>query len=423
MLKVTYTPIHIYLFILIQFVNIDIYAQINRQINVIDNSNIKSVNIIDVETNSIHPYIKLGGSFNISFDDLDNDLKDYYYKIEHCDAFWNTTNIIENDFIEGYNEGEINDYEYSFNTLKKFTHYSFQFPNDDMKVLISGNFLLKVYDDNVDNIVFTRKLIIYEDEVVIGVDVKRSSVVIRRETEQQVNLSINYNKLKISNPKEELKVHILQNNNWNNSLLDVKYQYISGNNFIYTDVDEVSLEAGNFYYHFDTKSVRVAGLYTDRIYLGDIYNTYLYANGSRQDMEFTNQPDFNGGYVIRNIDGANSDIEADYTKVHFALNYKKLDVGNIYVYGAFNDWKLEASNKMVYDFKTNNYKAEILLKQGYYDYKFVIADHGRIKHNIISGSYYRTENEYTVIVYHKSMNSRYYRVVGLYKIKSNFIGN
>lgn len=393
----------------------------NENIIISDDVNIRSVNILNIDQNILLPYAKLGEQFEISFDDLDADNKRYFYKIEHYDVNWTKSDIFDNDFIEGFNEAEISQYSYSFNTLQRYTHYKFKFPNPQMKLLSSGNYLLKVYLNDPDEPAFVRRLVIYEDLVNIGAVVKRAELVDKRDTEQQVNININHKDIYLSNPHEEIKVNILQNNNWNTAIYSLPHQYIGNNTLIYNYNDMSNFEGGNFFYHFDTKSIRTAGLNTDFIDLQDIYHTYLYTNIPRSGEAFSSQQDFNGGFVIRTTDSYNSENEADYTRVHFSLSTPNTYYdSSIFVYGAFNDWRLEEENRLKYDKARDIFTTDIILKQGYYDYKFVIADNKnlKIKANLLSGSHYQTENNYTIIVYYKNINSRFYRVVGLYQLRS-----
>ena len=393
----------------------------NKEIVISDDVNLKSISIINVNQNTLTPYAKLNEHFEISFDDLDNDQKNYFYTIEHYDGNWNKTDIFDSDYIEGYNEGAIKNYEYSFNSLQKYTHYSFVFPNNDMRVLLSGNYLLKVYLDDPDEPAFVRRLVIYENIVNIGVTADRATIVSKRDTDHQLKLILNHKDLTIDNPAQEIKVTILQNNTWDNAIYNLDYQYVGNNTLIYNYNDKMNFSAGNYFYHFDTKSIQTAGLFTDYIRLDDIYNTYLYTNEPRYDLPYSTQQDINGGFVIRSIDGGNTANEADYTNVFFSLKTQiPLIDKDIYMYGAFNDWRLEEENRLKYNNSHEIYETSILLKQGYFDYKYIVVDNktGEFLPDEISGSFYQTENSYTVFVYFRSVDSRYDRVVGFYTLRT-----
>lgn len=393
----------------------------NPEIMISDDVNLKSIYIQNLNQDLGVPYAKLGETFDISFDDLDNDQKNYFYTVEHFDRNWEKSDIFDTDYIEGYNEGQIKNYAYSFNSLEKYTHYNFKFPSGDMRILISGNYLLKVYLDDPSEPAFVRRLVIYEDIVTVGTKVDRATIVSKRDTEHQIQLVLNHKDLTIDNPAKEISVSIIQNNTWDNGIYGLQYQYIGSNTLMYNYNDKMNFTAGNYFYHFDTKSIQTAGLFTDYIRLEDIYNTYLYTNEPRYEYPFSSQQDYNGGFVLRTIDSEETATEGDYTLVHFSL---KTDIQyhdkDIYVYGAYNDWRLEEDNKLTFNKSYDVYETNLLLKQGYYDYKFVTVDKNtnEFMPDAISGSFYQTENNYSIIVYYKSMESRYDRIVGFYQLRS-----
>ncbi|MCK5781432.1 MAG: DUF5103 domain-containing protein [Flavobacteriales bacterium] len=392
----------------------------NQDLLISDDVNLRSIDIHNISRSYQMPYAKLGEQFMISFDDLDADKKNYYYSVEHYSSDWEKSDIFDNDYIEGYNEGEITKFAFSFNALQPFTHYSFVFPNYGMKVLVSGNYLLKVYLDDDEEPCFVRRLVIYEDIITIGAKVDRAVIVNKRDTEQQISLVLNHKNLNIDNPAVEVDVNILQNNTWDNAIYGLQYQYIGQNTLIYNHNDKSNFTAGNYFYYFDTKTIQVAGLFTDYITLDDIYNTFLYTNQPRANLPYSTQQDFNGGFVIRSVDGGDTNTDGDYSRVHFSL--KTIDTfhkSSIYVYGAFNDWRFEEENRLKYNKRKDVFETEILLKQGYFDYKYVVLDNdGEFHPDLISGSFYQTENNYTIFVYYRSMSSRFDRVVGFYQIRS-----
>ncbi|PKP28928.1 MAG: DUF5103 domain-containing protein, partial [Bacteroidetes bacterium HGW-Bacteroidetes-18] len=60
------------------------------------------------------------------------------------------------------------------------------------------------------------------------------------------------------------------------------------------------------------------------------------------------------------------------------------------------------------------YETKLLLKQGFYNYQYVTKEiDGTINNHDIDGSFYQTENDYTVLVYYKKFGSRYTKVIGV----------
>lgn len=381
---------------------------------IIPPSNIKSIQLKPIKNDSYSPIIALGEKLELSFDDLDSDQKLYSYKIEHCDYDWNISNIASTEFMTGYAEDRIREYENSFNTLQDYTHYEIQIPNQNNRIKISGNYLISVIDED-DTVVFNRRFIVYQPLVQVGVTAHRTTNIASIFEKHSIQFSINHQNLFLNNPKEEIKVAIYQNTAWNTVVKDIPPKYIRGSQLLYNYVDEISFWAGNEFLYFDTKEIRNATNNIAKTRLEDIFNTYLYIDESRGNKPYTFYPDVNGNFVFRTIDSEDIDLEADYSLVHFSLeNSSELENESVYIYGSFNDWQLTDENKMIYNSRSKLYEASILFKQGFYNYTYVTANEkGLLNNHEIEGSYYQTENDYTVIVYYKKFGDLYDQVVGV----------
>ncbi len=399
-----------------------IYAQNNTII--IPPSTIKSISFKPKKINSSAPIIKLGEVIELSFDDLESDMKMYSYKIEHCDYNWNISDLSTTEFMTGYAEDRIRDFENSFNTLQDYTHYSLQIPNQNNRIKISGNYLISVLDED-DDVVFNRRFVVYQPQVQVGVTAHRSTDIISIFEKHSLQFAINNQNLFLNNPKEEIKVAVYQNSDWNTVIKNIPPKYIQGSQLLYNYVDEISFNAGNEYLYFDTKEIRNATNNIAQVRLEDIFNTYLYIDESRANTAYSFYPDVNGNFVLRTIDTDNVSFEGDYSLVHFVLeNRSEIQEEDIYVYGGFNDWQITDENKMTYNSREKKYEATILFKQGFYNYTYVTADaEGKINTSKIEGSYYQTENDYTVLVYYKKFGDRYDQVVGIGSASSNKLEN
>lgn len=400
--------------------------QVNfAQIKLDDALNIKTIIFKSTASNSYAPIVKLGEPLLLSFDDLNANEQNYTYKIEHCDYNWEVSSISETEFINGYAEDRILNYDNSFNTLKPYTNYRLTIPNKNTSIKISGNYVLSVINEN-DDIVFKRPFIVYESNVIVGVTTHRSRDISKIDTQQAVEFIINNPTYRINNPNEEILPVIIQNNNWQTAIKGLKPQFFRGTQLLYKYNKETSFWGGNEFLFFDSKSIRNSTLNIARVELGeDVYNTYLYTNEERIGKPYTLYPDVNGNFVIRNLDSDNAFTDADYSWVYFSLEcLENLEGKEVYVQGNYNNWQLNESNKMNYNSDTGLYEAKILLKQGFYNYQYVTKNEkGEISNYDIDGSYFQTENDYTVIVYLNKFGSRYTQVIGVGNGNSEKIGN
>ena len=388
-------------------------------VNAFSQINIKSIQLRPLEVNNFSTIAPLGKTLVLSFDDLDADQKEYSYKIEHMDSDWKPSRISTNEYIVGFNQNSILEYENSFNTLQNYTHYKIQIPNGSTKITKSGNYLISVLDEN-QNLVFSRRFTYYETKALVGVSVIRSRNTKAKNQQQTVQFTVNYNANEIRNPSQEIKTVVLQNNIWKTAISDLKPQFFRNNQLVYKYYNKPNFYSGNEYLHFDNKQIRNSTVQIARVEKKEIYHTYLYPQEKRNLKAYTYFPDINGQFAIRTIEGNNSYTEADYAMVYFSLESDELFNKQVYVYGAFNDFKTTAENKMKYNANTKKYEISILLKQGFYNYTFATQDiNNVINLHELNGSFFETENEYTVLVYYKAFGENYQRVIGVGNAKIN----
>ncbi|WP_460217958.1 type IX secretion system plug protein [Psychroserpens sp. MEBiC05023] len=371
------------------------------------------------------PIIRLGEAFHLEFDVLTTDEPDFYYTIEHYNFDWTKSNLVKMEYMKGFDNYRIVNYENSFNAYQLYSHYDLQIPNQQTRGLTkSGNYIISIFDEDGE-LVFTRKFMIFKEQLGVGVSIKRSRDVKYIESKQSVDITINSGALNLNNPKQTIKTLIIQNNNLNTAISGIKPQYTIGKELIYKYVKETSFWASNEYRFFETKDVRGANVGVQFIDLKDIYNSYLFTDGPRAEQPYTYNPDINGNFLITAIDRDDVDIEADYTNVHFSLLYPKLtDGSSIYVYGNFNNYALEPQNKLVYNGDSNQYEGTIKLKQGFYNYKYVVVDaNGNLDEGEISGNFWQTENNYKVLVYYRDLGARFDQLIGFGEATSVDISN
>ncbi|MBU3822054.1 DUF5103 domain-containing protein [Flavobacteriaceae bacterium XHP0103] len=371
------------------------------------------------------PILKLGESLVLEFDALNGNEDNYYYTIEHFNHDWTPSVLIKSEYLDGFDNQRIRNYQNSFNTYQIYSHYQLTIPNAQTKRLkVSGNYMINIFDAG-NNLIFSRKFMVYENLTTVGVSIKRSRSIEFLESKQRVDIIINSNNMRLNNPKDNVDVVIVQNNNLNTAIKNLKPLYTIGNELIYKYDTETSFWGGNEYLYFENKDVRAANSGIQFIDLKDLYHNYLYTNFSRANRPYTYNPDINGNYLISNIDSDDPNTEADYVWVHFSLlpNEAYKDKA-IYVYGNYNNYALEETNKMVYDEIDKVYKLQMLLKQGFYNYKYVAVNtDGALDEGAVSGNFYQTENNYKVLVYYRDLGARYDKIIGLGEGNSVNISN
>ncbi|MEX6626979.1 type IX secretion system plug protein [Tenacibaculum salmonis] len=382
---------------------------------IINAQNIKTIQLRPkYNTNQFTAIVKLGQVLKLSFDDLEADNKEYQYKIAHMTHDWKPSSLTSNQYIDGFDENEIINITNSFNTLQPYTHYSVDIPNQNTIITKSGNYLISILDENYD-VVFTRRCVFYEDITTVGVAVFRSRETKSNNEKQTIQFTVNHQNLSINNVNKEINIALFQNHNWNTVLYNIQPKFIKPAQLIYNHTLESNFWGGNEFLNFDSKYLRSTSFNIAKTERKDIYHSYLYTNEERVDKKYTYNPDINGQFIIRTLEANDPNSEADYSMVHFSLAaYEAYQNKEVFIYGAFNNYELSEENKMKYDAISERYKAKIKFKQGFYNYSYVTVDKNKkINLNEIDGSFYQTENEYTVIVYYKPFGETYDRVIGL----------
>jgi hypothetical protein len=370
------------------------------------------------------PILRLGESFSLEFDALTGNEDDFYYTIEHFDFDWKPSQLVQGEYLKGIDNVRIINYLNSLNTFQIYSHYDLTIPNQQTKGLLkSGNYMITIYDD-YDEIMFSRKFMIVEDLVAVGVEPKRTRNFETIEEKQIVNIKINSGGINLINPKETIKTLVIQNNNLTTAIKDLVPQFTVGNELIYRYDEEASFWGGNEYLNFETKNVRAAGLGIQFIDLQELYHSYLFTQITRKDRPYTWNPDINGNFLINAIGVNDLDTQADYTMVYFTLREKMFTDRDVFIYGNFNNYVIEEATRMIYDDERGLYEGILKLKQGFYNYKYVTVNmEGQLSEGDISGNFWQTENNYKVLVYYRDLGARFDRLIGFGETNSERITN
>lgn len=362
------------------------------------------------------PQFSLNDTFRIEFDDLYGNESNYYYEIIHCDYDWKPSQLAKAEYLNGFDNQRIQDYNNSFNTLQLYSHYRLVFPNRFTQFRVSGNYLIKILDED-RNVVFSRKFLLYEELVQVPVQVRRARDVTAIEKMHNLDFAIKSQNILFQNPLRNIKVLLMQNGRFDNAITNVPPMYTVGNDLIYKYDRETQFYAGNEFLWFENKDIRSANNSIARVgsnNKGGIYNTYLFPNEARGKAPYTYFPDINGGFFVNNIGAERNELEADYAWVYFTLSAPSLYGKNdVYINGWFNNFATTDENRMEYNAEKGIYEKAMIIKQGFVNYQYVLSNGKKVDHeNAIDGNYYQTENNYFVYVYYRQGNDRYDRIIG-----------
>jgi hypothetical protein len=370
------------------------------------------------------PVLNLGSteSLKLSFDMLDPQNEFLNYSIIHCNRNWMPSDLQPMDYVNGNTMGEITDYKFSTNTYQTYTHYSLNFPTEEMTLTKSGNYILKVFRNfDEEDILLTRRFMVVDIQTKISSTIKSATVPEFRFSHQEVDFSVNYLGFDIPNPFLDVNVTILQNNSWNNAITNLKPQFVNNNELSFNYENENLFPGTNEFRFFDIRSLRFFSNNVIKKYIDSVQNVVLRPEESKAYLNYVRWIDYNGKRDIFNSDGMNLVEDGDYALVHFNFKSNNLeDMGEIFVYGELTDWQLKDEFKMTYSPELNMYTCPVLLKQSYYNYHFILRDKdGKIDYSFTEGNHQETENDYTILVYHKNVFYGYDEIIGLGSRNSN----
>ena len=364
------------------------------------------------------PVLELGTARRLilKFDDLTRNPKNYNYTIIHCDADWNPSRIVSSEYMAGFPENPINDYAFSINTTIPFVNYRLALPNENSRILISGNYLLKIWENgNKDKPVIVRPFYVAEKQVDITGEIQKASFEGYGGASQQIAFAVSYPGFAIPDPLNEIKVVVMQNSRWDNRLTRLKPTFIRQNQLVYEEKTNL-FKGGNEFRNFNAKNLQANGMGIQSIeYRDPYYHVFLVSDASLKNEIYRSRDDLNGKYLVKNDRAGDNDLESDYIWVHFSYTpAEKVTDDLIFVFGALSDWQCSPINQMTWNPESKLYEAAILLKQGFYDYQYAVVDRKTmtIDANAVEGTHIETENDYHFFVYYRGFSSRYDRLLG-----------
>ena len=369
------------------------------------------------------PAIQLGDRLNLEFDDISADNTEYYYTIEHYTPNWKKSDLVYLEYINGYEEDQILNVSSSFNTDVEFINYKLSIPNENISIKLSGNYLLKIFTEDKSKPLFTMPFVVYERKVFIEGKVIRPNNISKIDTHQQITFNVFHKNYKIED-YTLMKILVLQNGNFDTMKENIIPKFMKKDIFVFNENNNIIFKGNNEFRNIDIKDDISTAKDISHIERKGLLNYYILTQ-LPWEGEYTINNDINGQFKVRSLRAENQSTESNYVLVHFRayVPEKLKKKQELFVYGAFNYWDLNQENKMKYNEEKNRYEADILLKQGFYDYKFVMKENGKIYYDFFDKSSYQTENNYQIIVYYKNIFERYYRCIGFTNLSSKSIRN
>jgi hypothetical protein len=410
--------------VLLPIICIEIFSQVYK--NQIINPNINTLQAYPSNNVVNMPVLELGTNQTliVSFDEMSFKSKTFYYKIIHCDKNFSKSLLSENEYINGFFYGKIDDVELSQNTITNYANYRFEIPNANYSFKVSGNYAAVIAEDNdfssPDAVIL---FYVVENHVNIKAKITANTNIEFNGRYQQLEFEIDNLNYQIQNVFSELDVNVFQNRRIDNAAYNIKPTFTTLNKQTYTKNPNLIFEGGNQYRTIDFASEYAFSGEIDKIEVRtDYYNVFLMPAFARNTYSSpTSGYDADGNYIINRRDYDNVDFNADYMWVHFVLPAKvPFFNGDMHLLENINFNYLNNSTKMEYNTELKIYHKSLFLKQGGYSFLYAFVPKGSSKAELSSfeGSYWQTENEYSIFVYHRPFGGRFDKLIGVKIIKN-----
>ena len=390
------------------------------------NENIKAVRFHMYGDQESLPVYKINSTdqLELNFDDLDANVKSYYYSFQLCDYNWQPVDISPFLYTKGFTQQRIATYRYSSIALTRYTHYQALVPDRNTSLTMSGNYILKVFlNGDTSKLAFTRRMLVLEQKAAISGQVVQPFTPQLFKSHQKIKFVANISGLNTFSAAQQIKVVILQNNRWDNLIKDIKPTFVRGNSLDYNTENNCIFPGGKEWRWLDLRSLR---LQSDRVQNADYKKTstdmYLFPDADRSAQRYIYFRDLNGMYLVETYETINPYWQGDFATVHFKLaapNAMPYADKDIYLAGQLTNYEFNDKTKMQFNGEKGVYECTAFLKQGYYNYTYIAVDkNDPANRRDLEGDYWETENSYTILMYYKSFTDRADQLIGVGKINS-----
>jgi len=372
------------------------------------------------------PLYKLnsGDRLELHFDDMDANVKSYYYSYQLCDVNWKPVNLSSFDFIKGFTQQRITNYRFSSIAFTRYTHYQAVLPDANSLPSKSGNYLLKVFlNGDTANTVFTRAMLVLDPKAAVSAQIIQPFTPQFFKTHQRIKFSVSLHGFNTFNANQEVKVVVLQNYQWNNSQGGVPPTFIRGSVLEYNNENIFVFPGGKEWRWLDLRSLRLLSERVDRSEnKKNSVDIFVKPDIDRNAQRYVYYPDLDGMYLTTTYESINPYWQGDYATVHFSFitpSQAAYPGKDLYLTGQLTDYRLIDANKMVFNVEKGIYEGTQFLKQGYYNYSYTLVDkNDPTKKTDLEGNYWETENTYIILVYYKSFTDQADQLIGVARVNS-----
>ncbi|MEO6731060.1 MAG: DUF5103 domain-containing protein [Ferruginibacter sp.] len=387
-------------------------------------SNIHAVRLHTYGDQQGLPVYKLNSSdrLELHFDDLDANVKSYYYTYQLCDYNWKPVLLSPFDFIKGFTQQRISNYRFSSIAFTRYTHYQVILPEANTLPTRSGNYLLKVFlDGDTSKRAFTRAMMVLDPKASLMAQFIQPFTPQYFKSHQRLKFTVNLEGLNAFNANQQVKVIVLQNNRWDNAQRNVPPTFVRGNTLEYNTENSFVFPGGKEWRWLDIRSFRLQSERVEKAdYSKNATRIYVKPDIDRSSQRYVYYQDLNGLYQVTTYETINPYWQGDFATVQFSFvtpTQVPYAGKELYLFGQLTDYKLNEASRMKFNTEKGMYEGSSFLKQGYYSYGYMLVDkNDPTQKSELEGNYWETENSYTILVYYKSFTDQSDQLIGIGKL-------
>ena len=371
----------------------------------------------DIQSIQLHPKGQPGSApiisldsdekLALSFDYLGTQSRQFRVEVSHRNRQWQKSSISPSTYLDSFSQTYIQNSRSSFTNRPSYQHVEFEFPNDQLRPVVSGNYLLEIYSYNGGQLLFSMPFFMTENTGDINT---RIEMLFAQRNDgrplAQPFTTYRYPDF-VEYPQFDLSISFVQNQFWGR-MREAGFLDTISPGKLNGHLQRRDAFVGNYEFKLlDLRSFDVDGQQILE-YQPEITPPRIILRRDVQKLD-TN-PRFFGA---PNLGIPLDDRGSEYAQVEFSLETESAVSlsSDIYIVGHFNNWMINELNKMSYDTETGMWKGRAFIKQGEYAYKYVLVANGTIDDLAIDQGFLSPQQEYLTLIYFKDPDQNYDRIL------------
>ncbi|MBO6793769.1 MAG: DUF5103 domain-containing protein [Balneolaceae bacterium] len=372
-------------------------------------SSIKGVQFYRKNYPGSPPIIRLGTSdkLELKFDELSSLSGRYRINITHHNKDWSRSSLADVWVFDNSSETDFGGGTLNSSERPNFYSYSFSFPNRELQFLVSGNYLLHIYDYQSGIELFSLPFFVTENKGDLQPDVETIfNAGPYGAAMHELSGKFLYPEF-VEFPQFDLSYTLVQNRYWGSNVFPNETSFTGGDFTTFRTTRNQLFAGYKEFYNLDLRSLSTQNAQIYGIDRAEIPQKVIlrtdYFNFS-SDLRTITETGF--GRPLQSQDAA-------YVEVIFRYETQGAISRNseIFLLGDFNQWKVSEDFKLDYNSESGFLETSALIKQGIYNYRYVVFEDGQIKPLRNLETLNQKPQEYAAFVYYQDPQQQYHRLL------------